>query len=65
MLDSYQQEFEQLMHQLLTHNPALVETFFVAKFVKGLKKEMRFAIVLHKPRTVDAAISLALLHEQQ
>lgn len=54
-VDSHQQEFEQLMHQLLTHNPALDETFFVAKFVKGLKKEIRSAIVLH------ASLGLSML----
>ena len=35
----------------------------MAKFIKGLKKDIRQAIVLHKPRTVDAAISLVLLQE--
>lgn len=64
-VDTYQFFFEQLMHQLLTHNPSLDETFFVIKFVKGLEKDIRSAIVLHKPRTVNAAISLALLQEQQ
>jgi hypothetical protein len=53
------------MHQLLAHNHALDDTFFVAKYVKGLRKEIRAAIILHKPRTVDAAISLALLQEAQ
>jgi hypothetical protein len=62
---SYHQEFELLMHQLLTHNSSLDDTFFVAKFLKGLKKEIRSAIILHKPRTVDAAITLALLQESQ
>jgi hypothetical protein len=62
---TYQQEFEHLMHQLLAHNPSLDETFFVAKFIKGLKKEIRAVIVLHQPRTVDAAMSLALLQEAQ
>jgi hypothetical protein len=62
---TYHQEFELLMHQLLTHNAALDDTFFVTKFLKGLKKEIRSAIILHKPRTVDAAISLALLQEAQ
>ncbi|KAK1608216.1 hypothetical protein QYE76_031889 [Lolium multiflorum] len=62
---SYHQEFELLMHQLLTHNSSLDDTFFVAKFLKGLKKEIRSAIILHKPRTFDAAITLALLQESR
>lgn len=64
-VDSYYHEFETIMHQLLSHNSALDDTFFVAKFIKGLKKEIRSAITLHKPRTVDAAISLAQLQEAQ
>ena len=51
------------MHQLLTHNHTLDETFFVAKFLKGLRREIRASIILHQPRTVDAAVSLALLQE--
>jgi hypothetical protein len=62
---TYQQEFENLMHQLLAHNPAIDETFFVAKFVEGLKRDIRVVVIIHQPRTVDAAISLALLHEAQ
>lgn len=53
------------MHQLLTHNPALDDTFFITKFLEGLKREIRSATILHKPRTVDVVISLALLQEAQ
>ena len=38
------------------HNQALDDIFFVAKFIKGLRKDMRTNMVFHKPRTVDAAI---------
>lgn len=38
--------------------------FFINKFV-GLKDEIRTTLVLHKPRTVDAALSLALLQEEE
>jgi hypothetical protein len=48
---------------LLAHNPSLDDTFFVAKFVKGLKKHIGAAIVLHQPGTVDDAIYLALIQE--
>lgn len=64
-VSTYYQQFQLLMHKLLTHNPSLDDTFFVAKFLKGLKKDIRSPIILHKPRTVDAALSLALLQETQ
>lgn len=49
------------MHKLLVHNKALDDVFFVTKFLQGLNPEIRAAIVLHKPRTVDVALSLALM----
>ncbi|KAK1608164.1 hypothetical protein QYE76_031837 [Lolium multiflorum] len=62
-VESYSREFELLQNQLLAHNSALDDTFFVAKYIKGLRKDIRAPIILHKPRTVDASISLALLQE--
>lgn len=47
------------MHKLLVYNKGFDDTFFVTKFVGGLKTEIKAAIKLHKPRTVDAALSLA------
>lgn len=38
--------------------------FFVQKFIDGLKFSISNAISLHKPRTVDAALSLALMQEE-
>jgi hypothetical protein len=49
------------MHKVLVHNKSLDDVFFVNKFLQGLNPEIRSAIALHKPRTVDAALSLALL----
>lgn len=49
------------MHKVLVHNRSLDDVFFVSKFLQGLNSEIRSAIVLHKPRTVDAALSLALM----
>ena len=52
------------MHKVLIHNDALDDVFFATKFVEGLKPHIRNALVLHKPRTVDAALSLALMQEE-
>ncbi|CAD6230707.1 unnamed protein product [Miscanthus lutarioriparius] len=49
------------MHKVLVHNKSLDDVFFVSKFLQGLKPDISAAIVLHKPRTVDAALSLALM----
>ena len=58
-VESYYSKFEELMHKLLVYNKGFDETFFVTKFVGGLKTEIKAAIKLHKPRTVDAVLSLA------
>lgn len=38
--------------------------FFVTKFVGGLKTEIKATIKLHKPRSIDAAFSLAKTQEE-
>jgi len=52
------------MHRILVHNDKYDDVFFVIRFVDGLKPDIKSAIQLHKPRTVDAAVSLALLQEE-
>jgi hypothetical protein len=49
---------------VLVHNNHYGEAFFITKFVSGLKPEIKKAIRLHCPRTVDAALSLAETQEE-
>ncbi|CAN6241659.1 unnamed protein product [Urochloa humidicola] len=60
----YADRFEKAKHRVLAHNKNLDEVFLVQKFLAGLKYDISNAIVLHKPRTVDAALSLALMQEE-
>jgi hypothetical protein len=60
----YAARFEQAKHRVLVHNRDMGEVFFVQKFIDGLRYNISSAIVLHKPRTVDAALSLALMQEE-
>jgi hypothetical protein len=60
----YANRFEQAKHKVLLHNRNLDEVFLVQKFLDGLKYSISSAIMLHKPRTVDAALSLALMQEE-
>jgi len=60
-VQEYYDRFQGVMHKVLVHNKSLDEVFFVSKFLQGLKSDISAAIVLHKPRTVDAALSLALM----
>lgn len=50
-------------HNLLLYNPNYDETYFVTRFLAGLKEDIRTCIVLHRPPYVDTASTLALLQE--
>lgn len=54
----YATRFDNAKHKVLMHNRELDDMFFVQKFIDGLKYSISSAIVLHKPRMVDAALSL-------
>jgi hypothetical protein len=60
-VQEYYNRFEAVMHKVLVHNKSLDDVFFVSKFLQGLNPDIRAAIVLHKPRTEDVALSLALM----
>lgn len=60
-VQEYYDRFQSAMHKVLVHNSNLDDVFFVSKFLQGLAPEIRSAIILHKPRTVDVALSLALM----
>ena len=60
-VQEYYDRFQNAMHKVLVHNKSLDDVFFVSKFMQGLNPDIRSAIILHKPRTVDVALSLALM----
>lgn len=52
------------MHQILAHNPAIDTLFFTTQFLEGLKVEVKSGVVLHRPKDLDSAYSLAVLQEE-
>lgn len=62
-VQAYQEEFGKLAHGLLLYNNSYDETYFVTRFVAGLKDDIRRVIVLHRPKDVDTASTLALIQE--
>jgi len=52
-VQEYYDRFQTAMHKVLVHNKSFDDVFFVSKFLQGLKPDIRAAIALHKPRTVD------------
>ena len=60
----YMLQFEELMHQLLAHNPSVDSVFFTTQFLEGLRHEIRASVVLHPPKDLDSAFSLASMQEE-
>ena len=61
----YLHKFEHLSHGILLYNSAYDDTYFVTRFLGGLKEEIRATIALHRPSDVVTASSLALLQETE
>ena len=57
----YIEQFSDILHQLLVHDPSLPSSIITNHFVDGLKKEIRAVIMIHRPKDLDTASSLALL----
>lgn len=61
---NYMLQFEELMHQLLAHNSSFDPVFFTTQFLEGLRHEIRASVVLHQPKDLDSAFSLASMQEE-
>jgi len=61
----YLEQFEKLSHGILLYNPSYDDTYFVVRFLGGLKEDIRAAIALHQPKDVQTASTLALLQEEE
>jgi hypothetical protein len=59
----YVEHFDQLMHQLLAHENSLTANMITARFVDGLKDEIKTAVTIQRPSDLDTACSLAILQE--
>lgn len=60
----YVQEFNEVMHALRAHSRAWDPELFPSRFVDGLKDEIRVVVLVHQPKDLAAAVSLALLQEE-
>jgi hypothetical protein len=62
-LAEYIEQFDILMHQLLAHEGQLTLAMITARFVDGLKDEIKSVVVIQRPVDLDTACSLAMLQE--
>jgi hypothetical protein len=56
--------FDELMHQLLPHDPLVNPAFLTNKFIDGLIPEIQSTVLLHRPKDLDTTSSLAILQEE-
>lgn len=60
----YVDRFANLYDQLMAYEDAPNSLHYTTRFLDGLKPGVRVAVALQKPRDLDAAYDLALLHEE-
>uniref|UniRef100_A0ACD5V793 Uncharacterized protein n=1 Tax=Avena sativa TaxID=4498 RepID=A0ACD5V793_AVESA len=60
----YASKFNTLMHNLTAHHNSWEPSFFVTHFIDGLHRDIRAAVVLHRPLDLPTAVDLAILQEE-
>jgi len=60
----YIEAFDELVHQLLAYDPCFSPTVITSRFVDGLKLSIKAVVLLHRPKDLDTASSLAILQEE-
>ncbi|XP_011097623.1 uncharacterized protein LOC105176501 [Sesamum indicum] len=58
-VNAYLEKFEEVEAHMLIFNKSLHETFFMMKFISGLKEEIKGYVATMKPTTLNQAIVLA------
>lgn len=60
----YVELFDEIVHKLLAHDPFFNPSAITSKFVDGLKSEIKAVVLVHRPKDLDTACSLAILREE-
>jgi len=60
----YIEKIDELINQILAHDPCFSLHVITSRFVDGLKDEIRAIVLVHRPSSMDVACSLALLQEE-
>ena len=60
----YTTKFTEIMHSLLAHSTTWDPALFPSRFVDGLHDDIRDVVLVHNPKDLDTAVSLAYLQEE-
>ena len=63
IMEEYKQQFQQLVYHIRHSEPTISNTFLVTRFVMGLKEELRAAVEIQLPATVQLAAMYAVVQE--
>lgn len=60
-VSEYFEKFDELVHQILAHDPKFNAANVISRFIDGLREDIRAVVLIHRPENLDTASSLALL----
>ncbi|XP_027166158.1 uncharacterized protein LOC113766138 [Coffea eugenioides] len=60
---AYQEKFEELRSIVMLQVPELTESYYIASFLSGLKGEIKSAVKMHRPLSLQAAFEMARWQE--
>lgn len=52
-ISEYTEQFGDIVHQLLAHDPSFPPSVITNRFIDGLKKEIRAVVMMHHPQDLD------------
>ena len=64
LVEEYVEQFAELYDQLIAYESSPDPLHYTTRFIDGLKPGVRMAIAMQKPRDLDTAYELDLLHEE-
>ncbi|BAS79307.1 Os02g0566300 [Oryza sativa Japonica Group] len=60
----YYERFDELMNQLLVYDPGVNMCYLTHRFIDGLRREIRNAVLLQRPKNLESALAVASLQEE-
>ncbi|CAN6225874.1 unnamed protein product [Urochloa humidicola] len=60
----YIELFDELIHQLLAHDPYFNPSVITTRFVDGLQPDIKKVVLVQRPKDLDTASSIAILQEE-
>lgn len=60
----YVEQFMGLVDHLTAYGQSSDPLYYTTRFIDGLRDDIRFVVLIHRPSTLDSACSLAMLQEE-